>query len=71
MARVLPIAPRAAAAVAVQARRGLVTASPAAFLRVKRQTARRQFTTSVCAQSLQKEIITEGTGASPKKGDKV
>jgi FKBP-type peptidyl-prolyl cis-trans isomerase len=70
MARTLPLAPRAAAAAAVQARRGLA-AAPAAPLRFKRQSARRQFTTSVCAQSLQKDITVEGSGASPKQGDKV
>lgn len=37
---------------------------------VRRQAARRPISTSIVAQSLERRVQTEGTGPSPKQGDK-
>lgn len=68
------MASRAAAFVprAMQAPRRAFTASPAAQPRPRRMAAsRRQLHASVVAQSLEKKVLVEGSGASPKQGDKV
>ncbi len=63
------MAPRAA-----QPSRRAFVAPSAAALRAKGRVAAssRQVHSTVCAQSgLQKNVVTEGSGASPKQGDKV
>jgi hypothetical protein len=65
----IAMAPRASR----PSRRAFVAPSAAA-LRVSRRVAAspRQFHSTVCAQTgLEKKIVTEGSGASPKQGDKV
>lgn len=48
-------------------------AAPAALRPSRRpqQASRRAIHTTIVAQSLQKTIVTEGTGATPKQGDRV